>query len=151
MGRKYLGDLVAIQVEGRGGNMGRGVAGQLDNELPQIRLYGLDARGGQGRIEADFLGSHGLGFDHRLDPMFPGHLEDKPAGLGGVPGPKHPAAPGGDGPLQGMEELIQPGHGLGLGVPGLTAPGFPVRIAGQEPLPGCQGAVRRRPDRGRPP
>ncbi len=137
--RKDIGDLVAIQVEGRGGEMRRGVAGQLDNELPQVRLQDLKARGGQGRIEADFLGGHGLGFDHRLDPVFPGHVEDKLAGLGGVPGPEHPAAPGGHGPLQVLQELIQPGHGLGFAGPGLTAPGFPEGIVRKAAGPGRPG------------
>jgi len=145
--RKKVGDLVAIQVEGRGGEMGRGVAGQLDNKLPQVRLHDLEPRGGQGRIEADFLGGHGLGLDHRFDPMFPGYIEDKLAGLGGVLGMKHPAAPAGHGPLQIIQEFIQPGHGLGFGCPGLTAPGFPKGIISKKPVPGGQGAMRRGPDR----
>ena len=139
MSRKYVGDLVAIQVEGRGGEMRRGVAGQLDDELPQVGFHDLEACRGQGRIEADFLGGHGLGFDHRLDPVFPGHVEDKLAGLGGVPGPKHPAAPGGHGSFQIVQEFIQPGHGLGFGCPGLAAPDFPEGIAAEAAGPGLPG------------
>jgi hypothetical protein len=69
------------------------------------------------------------------------------AGLGSIPGPEHPAAPGGYGPLHIIQKFIQPGHGLGFAGPGLLAPGFPMGIAGQKPVPSGQGSMRRGPDR----
>ena len=44
MARKDVGDLVAIQVESRGSEMRRGMAGQLDDEFRQVGLQDLEAR-----------------------------------------------------------------------------------------------------------
>ena len=67
------------------------------------------------------------------------------------PGPEAPGRPRRSRPAPGSPGVHPAGPRPRFCSPGLAAPGFPEGIAGEQPVPGGQGAMRRRPDRRRPP
>src|SRR4030042_1965037 len=92
--RKEAGDLAAAQVQGRGGEVGRRMAGQLHNELSQVGLQGLKPGRGQGRV----LGLDGPGL---AAPFFPvgvilqQEVPGRQGAVGGGPdGGRQPQSPG---------------------------------------------------------
>ena len=118
----YLG---AGFVEGRGDQVGRGFAGELDDVFAQVGFKDGDALGFQDGVEAEFLGDHRLAFGDDADAAGAGDLGDDGVGLGGVGGEVDLPAGGGYIAFQHRQVVVQVGDGVFLDGAGLPAPGFP--------------------------
>ena len=84
---------------------------ELDDELGQVGLVGGDARVGERLVQADLVGGQRLDLDHLAGAGRPDQAGHDGVGLGGVPGPVHGAAAGGDLRLELLQVAVQVGHG----------------------------------------
>ncbi len=109
-----LPDLGPVAMDRRDNDVAREVVAQLDYELRQVRLRGIDAGFGQGLVEP------GLRRGHRFDLHdFAGagaldNLDYGPVSGGGALGEMHVAAGPGDVGLEFLEQLVQPAEGVVL-------------------------------------
>ena len=99
-------------VDGRRDDVHWPLAGQLHDVLAQVGLDGADAGRLQHVVQLHFLADHRLRLDHALDVVLSGDVEHVPVGLGGVVGPQHGGAAGGDVPLELDQQLVQVGDGI---------------------------------------
>ena len=73
----------------RGDDMGRVIAGQLNNVFTQVRLGHIDSGCNQPVVQADFFGYHRLSLNHPLNAMLGGHFKALVDGLLSIFGKKN--------------------------------------------------------------
>ena len=98
--REEIGNIVLGQMDRRGDDVRRRLAGELDDVLAEIGLHGLDVRRCERRVEGDLFRDHRLALDDEPHAGARGDVEDDGARLGGVAGPVHHAAVGGEALLE---------------------------------------------------
>ena len=99
LGAEEVADLGPVAVDGGHEDVRGAVVGELDDELGQVGLDGVDAVGLQRRVEVDLVGGQRLDLDDLPRAMGADHVGHHPVGLGAVARPVHrPARPPGPRP-----------------------------------------------------
>ena len=116
-----IGDALLGQVDGRGNDVGRRFACELNDELAEIGLEGFDARSDQRMIQADLLGRHAFDLNSAPHAVRPGDLQHNAVGFVPVSRPVDVAAGLSDTLFQQGQIVIKMGDGVETQVvPGLA-------------------------------
>jgi len=59
-------DVVAVEMDGRGHDVARGIAGELEDEFTEVGLHHLDSPVFEVGVEVDLLGHHRLRLHHQM-------------------------------------------------------------------------------------
>ena len=160
--QEEVADLAAAVVDGRHQDVGRGVAGQLHDELGQVGLDGLDAGRRERGVEADLVGGQRLHLDQLGDAVVAGDAGDDGVGGRRVRRAVHARAGGLGGRLELVQQLVEAVERVVLDAPRLLAELLEVGqlrdgrgAAGADRLrrarAGWRAAARRRAPRAPPP
>ena len=117
-----VADLAAVAVDRRDQDVRGPVVAELDDELGEVGLVGVDALGLERLVEADLLGGHRLDLDDLASRRVASHRAsgDDAVGLVRVGGPVHGAAGRGDRLLQLHQVAVEMAQGVVLDrLPGL--------------------------------
>ena len=128
--RQDAGDALAGVMDGRGDEMRRPFAGQLDDELAKVGLRYLQAGRFQRRIEMHFLRGHRLRFDDALAFRFLGDLQNDAPGVLRRRRPVDMAAESCDRRFQLFEILVEMSERMFLDALGVIAEGAAVGQSG---------------------
>jgi len=79
--REQLGHLPSTLVNGGHHEVAGVVTGELQQPLAEVRLHGLDPRGGKRRVEADLLGDHRLALHRQRDAAAATKFDDVGVGV----------------------------------------------------------------------
>ena len=105
-------DLLPGLVDGGGDDVARGLVGELDDVLAEVRLDDLEARLLERLVEGDLLPHHGLALGDGARPRLAADVDDAGPRRGGVRGPVHLPARGGDLRFEALEVEIEVREGV---------------------------------------
>ena len=116
-----IADLLAGLVDGRGDNVARRLARELDDVLAEVRLDNFDVRFLERLVEADLLPHHRLALGDGARARLAADAEDEGPRLGRVHRPVHLPARGGDLRLEALEVEVEVREGVVLDAAGRLA------------------------------
>ncbi len=102
--------------------MGGGLAGELEDELAEVGLPGLDPLGLEKGGNAELLGEHALGLDGDADPVGADDLAEDPVRVLGPLGEVDDHSPIRKPTLGELEVAVEPGEHVLLDLSGIGPP-----------------------------